>query len=103
MAFSSTPENTGMQRVRITDYRCDLQTSLNLFFKNHHLQTLMQRVLMLENLLQCPSEKVETCCHDVSCAAPGAAAWMCRDTRRHLPPVPTGATLKEVMPSQVKL
>lgn len=48
-----------MQRVKITGYRNNLQ-SLDLFFKNHHSDTLVLRVLMVKNYSHCTSEKTET-------------------------------------------
>lgn len=58
VAFSSIPENMGMQRVRIAEYRNNLQSSLILFFKNHHSHAWVVRLLIIEIICSAPQERL---------------------------------------------
>lgn len=103
MAFSSVPEHVGMQKVRMSDFRDNLQSPLILFSENCHSHTWVLILLMVENYSQGTSEKIETCCYDLRSTVPRADLasysrsrdYYCLDmgdTVRHFCPFPTGAT-----------
>ena len=95
---SPLPESTGMQRLRMTDFRDNLPSSL-IFSENNHSHTWGLRLLMVENYSQCTSEKIEMCCYNLRSKAPRADLLSCSrhkdycclhmgDTVRQFSPIP---------------
>ena len=98
VGFSSMPESTGMQRVRMTDFRDNLPSSL-IFSENYHSHTWGLRLLVVENYSQWTSEKIEMCCYNLRPKVPRADLLSCSrhkdycclhmgDTVRHCSPIP---------------